>query len=114
MKLSFAAALLCAFTLATFDDTYGEAADPEIPKEDLESNATSWSGPQLIYPSGVSYTAGGKTSWKRTSEGDETELIIYTTTTVTAAGNDGIGEDNVMLMTCIPELADGPSLTCIV
>lgn len=49
MKLSFtAAALVSAFALAdTWDASWGEAADSEVPEADLESNAMSWTGPKV-------------------------------------------------------------------
>ena len=39
-----------------------------------------------------------------TQEGDEQELIIYTTTSVTTLEEDGIGGDKIGLMTCIPDV----------
>lgn len=49
MKLSFAvAALLSTFALAdTWNASWGEAADSEVPDADLKSNAISWTGPKV-------------------------------------------------------------------
>jgi len=39
-----------------------------------------------------------------TQEGDEQELTIFTTTSVTVGDENGIGGDKVGLMTCIPDV----------